>query len=521
MAALQASSAEFETKSPAAAQGTSWRLVLLVFLVALGVRSVHLTRPLLGNFATKNAAYGMIARNFARGNAPVWRPTLDVMVNGQRGAHLLEVPLSAYAAGLGWKICGGSLDTWGRAVSAILSALTAALLTVLGGRWFGTRVGLAAGLALAFAPVSIIYGQSFMLEASVAFFVVAAMLSLDVWASQQRRFFWLVVCGLSLAALFLTKIFMLVILWPIVGLGMFRRSKRAVSSTPVGDQRYREDHKAGRIALSVVLLLACLPALAWVGYVFTTSDPDVESVPVFYSLRNSATAHAWPPPILRSPEFYQQFLDDLMSVFITPIGFVLALLGIANRSWFCLIPWLGSCVALVLALPLKFHEMNYYWVPLLPPVCLLIGVGWRNLTENLRFRGGWWRTLFLGVVVILTARYSLRPAFVTPAEDRSVVAAAEAAQEFTSEDDLVVTIHGTSIDLLYYCDRRGWALSVNDPKLGERISELANAGARVLVVANKDAVPASVRREWESSYTVLREGTEFIVFRLPAQNQAK
>ena len=39
---------------------------------------------------------------------------------------------------------------------------------------------------------------------------------------------------------------------------------------------------------------------------------------------------------------------------------------------------------LVAALPLKFYEMNYYWMAILPPLCVLVGLGGQMLYERLR-----------------------------------------------------------------------------------------------------------------------------------------
>ena len=64
----------------------------------------------------------------------------------------------------------------------------------------------------------------------------------------------------------------------------------------------------------------------------------------------------------------------------------------------------------------------------------------------------------LAVALVLSLRYAVGAAFMTPEEDRMVVAAAEAVQKLAAEDEPVVTMHGSAIDLLYYCDRPGWAV---------------------------------------------------------------
>src|SRR5688572_24275028 len=75
-----------------------WAIGLLV-LLTIALRLPGVGRPLVGAFATKNAVYGMIARNWAVGRASVWRPTLDCLAGDLRAWHLVELPIAAYVAG--------------------------------------------------------------------------------------------------------------------------------------------------------------------------------------------------------------------------------------------------------------------------------------------------------------------------------------------------------------------------------------------------------------------------------------
>jgi len=138
--------------------------VLVVLTIAL--RLPGITRPLLGNFATKNVVYGMIARNWAEGRADLWRPTLDVLRGGQRSWHLVEFPVAAYLTGAIGRL-GGSLDVWGRLQAVAFSVGSVVLMFLFVHRRHGASAAGAAALAMALSPVSIIYGQSFMLEASL------------------------------------------------------------------------------------------------------------------------------------------------------------------------------------------------------------------------------------------------------------------------------------------------------------------------------------------------------------------
>ena len=186
----------------------------MLLILTAAVRLVAVGRPLLGPFATKNVVYAMIARNLAEGRADLLHPTLDLLTDNGRAWHMLEFPVSAYlTAGLRSAL-GGSLDVWGRLTAVGFSVVSVAVMFLLVRRRHGPSAAIAAAFALAASPVSIIYGQSFMLEASLVCFTLVTFYALDRWII-STRYVWLAVAAVSLALLLLTKIYMLVLLLPL------------------------------------------------------------------------------------------------------------------------------------------------------------------------------------------------------------------------------------------------------------------------------------------------------------------
>lgn len=445
--------------------------VLSLAALAIVVRLPGLGRPLLGNFATKNVVYAMIARNWATGASSIWRPALDSLSGDGLALHLLEFPLAAYLAGGAWRWLGGSLDVWGRLVSVLFSAAAVALLYDLARRWHGKRVALAAALALALSPVSIIYGQAFMLEPSLVCLSIASIWGCDRWMS-SRRGVWLIVAALALAGALLTKVYIAVLLLPLAWMCWTARR-----------------HLGGaRLLLTfAVLLLATLPAALWYAHAARAAAPGSELAErVFYSVRDSAAAHLPPHPLLGEPRFYARLTGDLMTVMLTPVGAALLAIGLARRDSQRHLPWLAAYAILVLLLPRKFYEMNYYALVSLPPFCLIVGLGWDALAAGLNQR-----RLVLATVALTgalcAARYAARPAFFTPDEDRGVLAAASAAQRLAPVGEPVVAVHGSTLDLLYYTERRGWFFAAGDATFDERIAVAQAGGARIAVVVGPES----------------------------------
>jgi hypothetical protein len=504
----------------------------LPMLAAAALRLPGLTRPLLGNFATKNAVYAMIARNWAEGRAPLAHPTLDVLSGGERSLHLLEMPLSAYLSGFLWRVFGGSLDVWGRAVSVAFVTAAVGVLFVLVRRWHGRAAAFGASLALALSPAAIVYGQSFMLEASVVFFTVAALYAWTRWLDGGRDWtdrraeppptiaterLWLVAASVALALLLVTKIYMGVLLLPMAWM-LWRQRQSAARCETAG--RRTEPPPISALAFCALALLAgVLPAAIWYGHVWQVTAPGGPLAErVFYSIRQSADAHGFPHPLLSSANFYRGVTDNLGGFVLTPIGLALALAGLLRGQWRRHALWLAAMVLLVVALPRKFHEMNYYYLAVLPPLCVLVGLGWHVLYERLRPSPRFAAGLLL-VCLVLSLRYSARPAFVTPAEDTSVLPAAAAVRGLTERHERVATLHGTTIDLLYYCDRPGFALSARKD-LARQLDDCRRGGARLLVVAGWNELDASAKRALQHLPEAAR-GHDYRVVRIDGEALAR
>lgn len=458
--------------------------LLLLVLLAVGARLPGVGRSLLGPFATKNCVYAMIARNWAHGRAPWFRPTIDQLVGGERGWHLTELPLPAYLPAAGWALLGGSLDTWGRATSIAWSACATVLLYLLMRRTHGAAAALAAGGAFALSPVSIIYGQSFMLESAVA-----ALSILGFWANRRwwrgEGLVWLLVMSVAACLMLLTKPYMVILLAAFAAEASGARGKAAPDGAAI--RRWRRK----LFLWGIALFLAMLPMVVWCACVWSTSAPGVaSSVHIYFSLRRSAADHACGARTLLAAEFYLQAAKNLCGPVLTPLGAALALLGLGRPTWRAYAPWLAACTCLVAALPLKFQELNYYYVVVMPPLCALVGLGFDHARQWLQKQSVIWRcgalSCLIAVVPLCYLRLAWRPAFVTPPEDRMVVAAAAAVRAVSCPADRVITMHGSTLSLLYYCDRAGWAIHARSPKFAQRWTEALAEGARWAIVTQPE-----------------------------------
>lgn len=484
-----------------------WGLLLLAF----ALRVPGLTRPLLGNFSTKSVVFGMMVRNWAEGRADLWHPTIDCLVGGRRSLHMAEFPVSAYLTGFGWRVLGGSLDVWGRATAVAFSVASVGLLYLLVRRRHGPTAALGTGLTLALSPVAVIYGQSFMIDASMVFFALTAWYGVVRWLDSHRPG-WLLLGSLSFCLLVLSKFYLAAWLLPLAAI-LLRPQRFATPRLPQEEERA---FPAGCWPLYLLAAaVAMVPGIVWYAYVYRTAMPESPWAPYMYtSLQRNAQGSPLFDRMLWNPDFYRQLLDDWAGVVLTPIGFVLLLAGFLDRTWRQYILWFVAAAVVVAAMPVKFYKANYYYVALLPPFCILAGLGWQVLRDRLPLS----RRAVVGLLVIwvvFSLRYSVRPAFVTPEEDRAVVAAGLATEKLTVPDEPVVTMHGDAIDLLYYCDRPGWAISPDISNLVDVLGGHVRQGARYLVVVH--SAPATVATRCRTALVSVEpaaQGPGYAVYRL-------
>lgn len=465
-----------------------------MLFVSLALRLPGVARPLTGNFATKNATYGMIARNFATGRASIWRPTTDCLAADDRGWHLVEFPVAAYFSGTGWRFLGGSLEIWGRGLSVVFGVASVFLIWSLANSWHGESVAWGAGWMMALSPVSVFLGQSFMLEASLVCFSLVAIWGADRYLIEPKRL-WLCIAVAGFALAVLTKVYMVVLLAPLAAMAW--------------PHAYGAVTRQRAAWLAAGLVLATIPAALWYADAYRTAAPENPLSPrVFDSFRRNVASHTASGSVLFSREFATRMLADLSTWSLTPLGFVCALAAFWRKDWRRHVPWLAAMSILVCVMPGKFLRLNYYQFVILPPLCLLVGLGWRSIHEH--FAGSRWLApcaLSLGLASAL--RFAAGPSYITPSEDVATPTAGAAVRALAKSNEPVATLHGSSSDLLYYCDRPGWALSKSDPRWLNRLERCRLAGAQWLVVVGEG--PQEL-----SSLRVEQTGPGFRIFDLGA-----
>jgi hypothetical protein len=76
-------------------------------------------------------------------------------------------------------------------------------------------------------------------------------------------------------------------------------------------------------------------------------------------------------------------------------------------------------------------------------------------------------------------------------------------------------MHGSTIDLLYYCNRPGWAIASDQTDLATKLAEVQRQGANLFVVCNLRDLDANQKAaDILSSLATIAEGDDYRIYRL-------
>lgn len=464
-------------------------------ILALGLagRLVELQGPLIDDQAWRQTDTAAIARNFYEEGYDLFHPRVDW--RGKTPGYVeMNFPLYSFLVACLYGLLGGVHEWAGRLLSALFSTAAGGLLYALARR-LGADCWTARLSALFFLifPLNLFFGRAFMPEALMLLLSAAALLGFARWVQTQRGGdFWLAVLWASLC--FLVKIPTLYLGFPLVAL--------AWSAWGWGFWR--------RPALWAYLGLVLLPAAAWHWHAHQLFC----QTGLTFGIWGHQGYDKWSRELLFTGEFYVEMLQRFGHSIFTPLGSLLAVLGL-RRQWGArqegmLYAWLGGLVLYLFLIPEGNYRLPYYQVPFVPVGAMLAGRGLAPLL-------GKGRRWLAGALVLLIGGYSAWAVvpYYRPADNlyryyRACFRAGQVLDQRLPASALLVvgdldenagTPHrAQSPTLLYYCHRKGWQVTP-DEFSAATLDSLAGRGAGFFVAAG--GFVASEPSFWEE---LLRRG---------------
>ncbi|MDP2923620.1 MAG: glycosyltransferase [Candidatus Omnitrophota bacterium] len=423
--------------------------ILWLFLLATLVRFVGIVRPLLGNFATKNVVYAMIAKNFAADPKTILYPTLDVLMNNKPSLHMTEWPFFAYFIGL-LKIIFPfvNVDIAGRLFSIVFFMISAYLFYRFCRTLFGKPLARNAAIFYLFFPLGIIYGQSFLLESSAIFFITALFFNILRWLEGAKTFLRAFIVWFSFSMLLLMKIQMACLALPILVLILMYQKGRNLFSKP-----------------SFYIFSAFCLALP-LGWYLHTINVANKFDNVYFSVIYSIKIRKFPDPLIFSVEFYLRVIKTLCKETFSPVGLTLGFIGFflqaktKNKAKFFVYAYILSMAVYSLIMASKIYEMNYYFIPLLIPGAILAAFGFSFFkTKPIKY-------ILLATFLVSSIAIAFNPSFKTTENEKNFLRISKEINTKIAKDaKIVVSSDGCAIAFLYYIGHRGWIVGLEQQSL--------------------------------------------------------
>ncbi|MCK9555501.1 glycosyltransferase family 39 protein [bacterium] len=441
-------------------------LILAAILFgALFARIGPVNKPLLGNFSSYQTATAMMARFIANEGLPaVAQPKTNLLINGKPAIHMLYIPGAAATAGYLWKIFGFSLDFWGRFQASFFTMLSSLLIYLIVRRHSDEATGLMSCFFFNAFPLSFVYGQSFMNEA-LAFFLV--MLSSWLLFNFKINSYKVIAAGLIVSLAFLMRIHFLCLVPALLFLIWYNAPKNKI------------------LYIALFSICIAIPVAGWylhTYYVASVADNNITSI---FAQENKHYA-SFPHPLFLKAVFYKDIIDKLAGVCLNPIGFTLVIAGVflcrpEKKEYWAVILWLLGSLSVIILLPQKVYDHNFYFYPILFPASFFAALVTFKIIKLDRYI---YVILFLCLFFLVSARYFINPAFKYSVELSAVPEAGYFIQKNTPPDSRII-VSPCTYDQLYYCDRNGWVFNIEGSNADiDKFKEYISEGADYYITAD-------------------------------------
>lgn len=504
------------------------KIAFFILLILVLTRFVNINQPLLEYNSSRQVQTAMIARNIAFNQAEVLKPEVDDQ--GRGPTYLMqEFPVITSLTAIIVR-GSGSIPEWVlRSTSVIAFVIAAIFLFLFAGKIYGRDIANLSVLIFAVSPLSILMSRVYQPDMAMVASMLVCFYSMYK-SLEKGSFLWGIIAALSFS---LTVLFKITNLYLILPLGVFM----VITPSKKG---------MGLWAGILCSLPAIIPILWWWG-IYTRSVrmafPNAYDTFGFGYLIQSMRAHLIYPP------FYREIFSNLAASPLTPVLFVFSVFGLTRsikRKDLFLVFWVFSVFLFFLMVP-EQSKQEYYMLSFVPPGAILASLGLEQVFGKLRTKFA--RNVFVLVITMVTLLFTVRmtaPKFINRPEYQDVVDAGLRVQEISEKDDLVVASHGFSQDLLYYCNRRGWAFPVDresllkyvdDLKIDDNIKRIENVddavgelearrneGARFLVSVPASAVenmPVFGEYLMRNYDEIARDGDRYVIYDLGFLEQDK
>lgn len=502
-------------------------IILLVMVVLSGtcIRLINLTQPLLEGSSTRQFTTAMVARNFYHHGFKLFYPQIEGG-GDDPGYVMQEFYIIPFVAAIFYWFMGGVHEWVLRLLSVISYILAAIMLYKLSQYYFSRKTAIISVFCFTVSPISIYLGRAVHPEMLIAFFNMATIYAFSRWIFQEKNIYglWAI---LSFVFAVLLKVPNLYLLLPILFIVFVKYHESFLKQPKLWFFLMVSSIPIGLFNLHQHLVRMAFP------------NPSMDNFKLEVIINYLKV-------FLRNKYFYKAVYENMISYTLTPIGFVLFILGLMlkpenKRSWLFHI-WILSIAIFFLLMPAQSRQ-GYYQMHLLPAACIIIAGLIFKFYNSQFFKENFLRkriftNLFLSVIFLVVLRYTYA-FYEVPKNFRHVVETGQVIDRLTEKDALVIASVEGSGDLLYYANRRGWGFMIHgEEKRKQEIAQgedtrgktydpivllelFRSKGADYFASASMEEFFGHEKfsRYMFENYRVIQQTTHYIIFDLRKKNK--
>lgn len=362
------------------------------------------------------------------------------------------------------------LHVFYRLVNLTLSIISGLLLFLIVKRLANPTLGLISSLVFLFLPFSIFYSRTILPEVGLITFSLLAVYAGINFIDKPtllNYFFSLVALSLGL----LTKPVAVFFYLPLIGYMLHKRRWQAT-----------------------FLIFALTPLYFWRRHILAYPEGIPDSIWLFNG-NHIRFKGAW---------FYWLFADRLGRLILGYWGTILVGLGILVKKKSSVIMWwLAGAVAYLAVFATGNVQHDYYQIPLLPIISILIAYGIHFLLTTKSFP----KITSISLLVVSVffsfsfSWYHIRAYY--GINNPAIVSAGQAVDRLTPPDSLIIAPYMGDTAFLYQTNRRGWPI-------GFDIDDKIAKGADYYVTVNFDDEANALMK----TYTLVEKTDQYLILDL-------
>ena len=469
-------------------------------------RLINITQPILEVAGWRQCYTASIARNFYYNGMNIFYPQISYGGNTEGYIGGTEFNLYPFTVALLYKYFGVH-EYLGRLVSIIAFCGGAFFLYKLTRKYAGNTTGLLTLLFYTLNPYIFFYSRSFQPESTMLFFSITMLYFFSEWIDREGwwRFALMTFCA---TFAFLTKIPTICLGLPLLYLCL---------------KKYKLNFLT-QWKLWLFVALSFIPTFLWYKhsqYVGSINNISLNSLSFSYYMKYSVY-------FLTSLPFYEKvFYAEVFEKDLIYIGGVFFVLGIIftlkKREFRYIHYWLLAIIIYFILAAKEVEWHTYYTIPIIVPASIFIGYAISNslkLITTYKLTGIkkiTLQALFVAMIVAfpligyhkITGRYKAKRL----EKDYPVQIAGKIVDETSLKIDLIIGCIWGGPELLYYSNRRGWAMNSNSCSI-ESIESYRQKGAGYFVTTKQDVIDSSVLEYLKNKYEVIKATNDYLIVKL-------